>query len=68
MGRLVYDDDDDERDKSEYRSGKRRKRFEQDESSNDYRQKRSGKRFHRRKTLKDENWPDDVPQRLPKRR
>ena len=66
MGRLEYDDD--ERGKSEPRGDKRRKRFEQDESSNDYRQKRSGKRFHRRKTLKDENWPDDFSRSSPKRR
>jgi len=66
MGRLDYDDD--ERGESESRGDKRRKRFGQDESSDDYRQKRSGKRFHRRKTLKDENWPDDGPRRSPKRR
>ena len=45
MGRrLEYDDD--ESGKYGPQGGKRRKRFEQDESSNDYRQKRSGKRFH----------------------
>jgi hypothetical protein len=66
MGWVDYDDDD--RNRSEHRGGKRQKRFEQDESSNDYRQKRSGKRFHRRKTLKDENWPDDDPRSSPKRR
>ena len=66
MGWSDYDDG--ERGKSEPHGGKRRKRFEQDESSNDYRQKRSGKRFHRRKTLKDENWPDDVPGSSPKRK
>ena len=56
-----YDDNDDERGRAEPRGGKRRKQYEQDESSNDYRQKRSGKRFHRRKTIKDESWLDDVP-------
>ena len=66
MGRLVYDDD--ERGESEPRGGKRRKRLEQDEGSSDYRQKRSGKRFHRRNSLKDENWPDDDPRSSPKRR
>ena len=66
MGWLNYDDG--EHGQSEPHGGKRRKRFEQDESRNDYRQKRSGKRFHRRKTLKDENWPDDVPRSSPKRK
>ena len=66
MGRSDYDDD--ERGISEPRGGKRRKRFEQDESSNDYRQKRSGKRFHRRKSLKDEDWLGDDSRSLPKRR
>ena len=51
MSRSDYDDD--ERGRSEHRGGKRRKRFEQDESSNNYRLKRSGKRFHRKKTPKD---------------
>jgi len=61
MGWSDDDYDDDERGRAEPRGGKRRKRFEQDETSNDYRQKRSGKRFHRKKTIKDESWPDDVP-------
>lgn len=61
-------ENDDERDGSEHRGGKPRKRSEHDESSNDYRQKRSSKRLHRRKTRKDEVWPDDEPRRLPKRR
>ena len=66
MSRLEYDDD--ERGDSEPRGGKRHKRFGEDESSDDYRQKRSGKRFHRRTTLKDENWPGDRPRSSPKRR
>ena len=57
MGWSDYDDD--ERDRSEHRGGKRRRRFEPEDSQNDYRQKRSGKRFHRRITFKDQNWPDD---------
>ena len=66
MGWSDYDDD--ERGGSEHRGGKRRRRFEQEDSQNDYRQKRSGKRFHRKKTHKDENWPDDEPRGSSKHR
>jgi len=66
MGWSDYDDDESGR--SEHRGGKRRRGFEQEESQNDYRQKRSGKRFHRKKTHKDENWPDDVPRSSSKHR
>ena len=65
MGWSEYDDDD--HDRIEHRGGKRHKRFEEDENS-DNRQKRSGKRFHRRKTLKDQEWPDDDHRSSPKRR
>ena len=66
MGRFEYDDEENGR--SEHRDGKRRRRFKQEEGRNDNRQKRSGKRFHRRKTHKDESWPDDEPRGPSKRR
>ena len=68
MGRLEYDDEEDERGESEHRGRKRRRRFEEEEDRDGRREKRSGKRFHRRKTHKDENWPGDEPRGPSKRR
>jgi len=67
MGWSEYSDEDD-RSRSKHRGRKGWKRIEQDDGNNDHKQKRSGKRFHRRKSLKDENWPDDNPRSSPKRR
>lgn len=67
MGWSEYSDEDD-RSGSKQKGGRRPKRFERDDDDNSHKQKRSGKRFHRKKSIKDENWPDDDPRILPRRR
>ena len=67
MGWSEYSDEDD-RGRSKHKGSKRPKRIERDDDNNGHKQKRSGKRFHRKNSLKDENWPDDNPRSSPKRR
>jgi hypothetical protein len=63
MGWSGFDDsdlDDDEDPEGSRQNGRRkRKRFDEDEDHGVYKQKRSGKRFHRKKTHKDDFWPED---------